>query len=98
MKTIICCRATDKGVHSFYLKRGADEIFLFSQAYRKGVEKYYGKGVFIDEAMRFSKAHHDSAIEKTMGKLPKYLRYIENEYDIDVLRKHRTQKCYGRCA
>lgn len=49
MKIKIYCKPTDKGVHSFYLVMDNDEFFLFSQAYRKGVEEYYGKGVRIDE-------------------------------------------------
>lgn len=50
MKTTIYCKPTDKGVHSFYLIVGTKEFFLFSQAYRNGVAKYYGRGVRIDES------------------------------------------------
>jgi hypothetical protein len=67
MRTVIYCRPTAKGVHSFYLLTGEEEFFLFNQAYRKGVEKYYGKGVFLNDAMNYSKAHNDSAIIRTMS-------------------------------
>lgn len=62
MKIKIYCKPTDKGVHSFYLVMDNDEFFLFSQAYRKGVEEYYGKGVRIDESMKYSRAHNGVSI------------------------------------
>ena len=101
MKTTIYCKPTDKGVHSFYLIVGANEFFLFSQAYRKGVDEYYGRGVRIEESMKYSKAHNDSAITRTMDKIPMYVRYIEKEYDIEVFEKTKrkcTQNNRVRCA
>ncbi len=92
MKTAIYCRPTAKGVHSFYLIIGDDEFFLFSQSYRRGVEDYYGRGVRIDEAINYSRAHRDSAITRTMDKIPMYVKYIEREYDVEVLK--RTKKRY----
>ena len=91
MKTTIYCKPTDKGIHSFYLLVGTEEFFLFSQAYRKGVEAYYGKGVRIDESMKYSRAHNDSAITRTMDKIPIYVKYIEKEYDIEVLKKTKKR-------
>ena len=97
MKTTIYCKPTAKGIHSFYLLFGKEEFYLFSQAYRKGVEEYYGKGVRIDESMKYSRAHNDSAITRTMGKIPMYVKYVEKEYDIEVLEqtKKRCSKKYG---
>ena len=92
MKTTIYCKPTDKGVHSFYLIMGSDEFYLFSQSYRKGVEEYYGRGVRIDEAIKYSRAHRDSAIIRTMDKIPMYVKYVEREYDIRVL--DSTKKRY----
>ena len=101
MKTIIYCKPTDKGTHSFYLIVGNEEFFLFSQAYRKGVEKYYGKGVLIDESIKHSRAHNDVAITRTMDKIPMYIKYVEREYDVVVLKKterKNAQKFRSRCA
>ena len=93
MKTTIYCKPTDKGVHSFYLLVGNEKFFLFSQAYRKGVEKYNGKGIRIDESMKYSRTHNDFAITKTMDKIPMYVKYVEKEYDIEIF--ERTKR---RCA
>jgi len=100
MKTIYC-KPTAKGIHSFYLMVGTEEFFLFSQAYRKGVEEYYGRGVRIEESVKYSKAHNDSAITRTMDKIPMYVRYVEKEYDIEVFEKTKrkcTQNNRVRCA
>jgi len=101
MKTTIYCKPTAKGVHSFYLIVGTEEFFLFSQAYRKGVEEYYGRGVRINESMKYSRAHNDSAITRTMDKIPMYVKYIEKEYAIEVLeqtKKRSSQNYRARCA
>ncbi len=101
MKTTIYCKPTEKGIHSFYLIVGNEEFYLFSQAYRKGVENYYGKGVRIEESMRYSRAHNDSAITRTMDKIPMYVRYVEKEYDVVVFEKTKrkcAQSNRARCA
>ena len=101
MKTTIYCKPTDKGVHSFYLIYGTEEFFLFSQSYRKGVERYYGRGVMIDEAIKYSRAHNDSAITRTMDKIPMYVKYVEREFDIMVLdstKKRYAQNYRAKCA
>ena len=94
MRATIFCKTTEKGVHSFYINVGNESIFMFSQAYRKGVEAYFGRGVMIDEAVKYSKAHNDTAITKTMDKIPLYVRYVEKEYEIEIL--ERTKKRYER--
>lgn len=101
MKTTVYCKPTSKGVHSFYLLIGSEEFFLFSQAYRKGVEEYYGSGVHFDESMNYSKAHNDSAVIRTMKKIPMYVKYVEKEYAIEVLeqtKKRNSQNYRLRCA
>ena len=87
MKTRIFCRTTTKGIHTFYLNSDGKEYYLFHQDYRKGVAKYYRNGVTLTEAMNFSRSGHDSAIMKTMQKLPIYLKYAEKEYGIYILDK-----------
>lgn len=101
MKTTIYCKPTDKGVHSFYLLIGNEEFYLFSQAYRRGVEEYFGKGVRIDESMKYSRAHNDSAITRTMDKIPMYVKCIEREYDIEIFERTKRksiQNYRAHCA
>ena len=92
MRTYIYCKVTEKGVHSFFLETQEGEFFLFNQSYRKGVQAYFGKGVSLTESRNFAKSNHDSAIIKTMNKLPAYIRYVEKEYGVLVL--DQTKKRY----
>lgn len=104
MKAIIYCETAEHGVHSFYLLNEGQKHFLFSQDYRKGVQEYFGKGVTLKQSMNYSKTHNDSALVRTMTKIPVYLRYVEKEYQIEVLEqtKRRNSKNYHfhekRCA
>jgi hypothetical protein len=87
MKYTISCKITSTGVHTFYLSTQNDSYYLFSHNYRRGVNKYFADGVILDRAIDFSRANGDSAIIRTMQKIPTYIKYIEREYDIEVLRK-----------
>ena len=90
MKNMIYCEPTARGVHTFFLVVNGKEYFLFSQNYRKGVHAYYSKGVSLTQAVNYSKTHNDSALIRTMSKLPMYIKYVEKEYGIEVL--ERTKK------
>ena len=85
MKTMIYCRSTNKGVHTFYLNADGIEYYLFHQNYRKGVSDYYRNGVLLDYAINFGRSKKDDALMRTMQKLPMYLKYAEKEYGIQVL-------------
>lgn len=94
MKSMIYCQTTKKGVLSFYLVLDGKRYYLFSQKYRKSVKQYFRRGVSINQSIDFSKAHKNTALEKTMSKIPMYLRYVEKEYRIQVLQKtKRILKC-----
>lgn len=96
MKAQIYCKPTDKGVHSFFLMAEGQEYYLFKQNYRKGVQSYFGRGIRVDEAYDFSKARKDSAIIRTLSKLPAHIRYIESEYGIAVLKQTVKKQDYYR--
>lgn len=96
MKTNVYCLTTDKGVQTFYLEACGETHYLFSQNYRRGVKKYFGQGVHIDAAMDFSRAHNNTAILNTMRKLLSYIKYIEKEYCIEVLRKTARKNAYSK--
>ena len=85
MKAYVYCKPTAKGIHSFYLVYEGEDYFLFSQKYRKGVQRYFSGGVSLKQAFDYRTAHYDEAIMRTMGKLPVYLRRTEKENCIAVL-------------
>lgn len=102
MRTMIYCKPAD-GNHSFYMVKDGRTYYLFSQDYRRGVQEYYSRGVTLNEAINYSRSHKDSAIQRTMSKLPMYIRYVEKEYGIEVMEQtKKKRRCSGcrmnRCA
>ena len=95
MKTMIYCKTPKKGVHAFYMVNEGETYYLFSQDYRRGVQVFYHRGVRLDESLDYSKAHRDAAIERTMSKIPMYIKYIEKEYGIEVLERTKKKNRYG---
>ena len=50
------------------------------------------KGVTIHDAFDTSKARFDSALMRTMEKIPSYIRYVEKECGIAVLEKTKKKR------
>ena len=91
MQTKIYCKTLSKGIHSFYLSHNGMDYLLFCQEYRRGVNDFYKNGVRFDEARDYSKARRDTALIKTMDKIPMYVKYIEREYNIQILNKTKAK-------
>ncbi len=94
----VYCRSTGHNVHSFYIRTGREEFFLFSQTFRKGVHEYYAGGVNLSGAMDCSRGRHDSQLLRTMNKIPKYIAYVEKEYDTVILDRTRKNREKHRLA
>ena len=98
MKPTIYCKEKTKGMHSFYIIADTGlEYFLFSQSYRKDVQNYFVKGVRLEQARNFAKSNKNSAIMRTMQKLPMYIKYVEKEYDIEIFEQTRKKTCKTKC-
>lgn len=91
MKLQIYCIVSAKGVHSFYLTKEGRDYYLFSQDYRKGVQKYFGKSVSFTQAIDFSRAKRDQAVLRTMEKITMYSKFIEKNYGV-IVRKNNQQR------
>ena len=87
MESIISCKKNKLGGHNFYIKHGGKEYFLFSQEYHKGVNNHFSRGVSLQNALNISTAKGDHCVIKTISKMKPYIRYIEKEYDIKILKK-----------
>lgn len=68
MSSVVYCKPIAKGIHAFYLNVGETTYYLFSQNYRRGVNKYFSNGVRLDKAVCFSSAKGDTALMRTMEK------------------------------
>ena len=91
MKSTIICEVPEQGKLSFYLVTEDGRFFLFKQDYRKGVKEYFYRGVSLEQACNYKKTNYDTAIIKTMTKLPAYIKYIEKEYGISVLEQTKKK-------
>lgn len=67
---------------------------IYCKVTQQGVQEFFGYGVSLAQALDFSKSKKDTAVMKTMDKLPMYIKYIEKEYEIAVL--NQTKKKRGR--
>jgi hypothetical protein len=85
MNRIFCRRRGE--MHEFYISADGTEYYLFTQAFRRSVDEYYRQGVIIDKAISHGIGRKDRAIHKTMDKLKLYIRYIEAQEEIVLLRK-----------
>lgn len=87
MKNYIYSKTTDKGQQSFFLVVNGQEYYLFTQKFYRGVKNYFQNKVLLSKAIDFSSANNDTALLRTMEKLPAHIRYVENEYGIIALNK-----------
>lgn len=92
MKNYVFSKTTAKYQQSFYLETNGLRYYLFSQKFYKGVSNYYSKKVLLFNAIDKTKSNRDTALLRTMSKIPIYIKYIEKEYGIVVLNK--TAKNY----
>lgn len=86
MKSIIYCRPTSHGWHSFYAKVNGQDFYLFGQKYYYAVNSYFRDGVTINAALDPTRAKRDNAVLRTMDKLPMYIKYAEKYYGIKILK------------
>ena len=88
----IYCRTNVYQMHDFFLKYHGTTYYLFTQKFRRGVDNYYSNGVLLDKAIDHSLGKSDCAVHRTMEKLRMFIRYVEKENDIIVLKKTRRKK------
>lgn len=103
MKPVIYCEVTRSGIHSFFIISDNKNYYMFSQEYRSSVHDYYSKRPSLEKAIDFSKAQKDTDVIRTMYKIPMYIKYLEKEYEIEVLdrskrRRRRAKTDYNKCA
>lgn len=90
MKTtnaMIYCTKQTNGKLNFYVEVKGKVLYLFTQSFHVDVHSYYSKRRTLNEALDFSRGHYSRSMAKVMEKLPSYLRYVEQEEDLILLRK-----------
>ena len=93
MKAMIYCESDKRGTLNFYIRNNGEDYFLFTQAFRVSVARYYRRGVTVDQALRLNQSKmRNHAMAKVAEKLPSYLRYLEREYSVRLLRGKKNSE------
>ena len=86
MKTTVFCKNPERGVLHFYVSNEIEEHYLFEHRFSYSLYSFFGDPIDIDEALDFTKARNNHAVLSIMDKLISYIRFIEQEYEITLLR------------
>lgn len=84
---IYCKMPKNEEKLAFYLEFNGEKYFLFNQNRTDKVEAFFRNGVTLDRAIDMSASRNDFNLQKVMSKLLSYIKYIEKEYEIAVLRR-----------
>lgn len=74
----ILIRKSSNLIH-FYLIFGGESRYLFSQKFTAGVFKYFENGRTMAELRRFHQWERNPRLDKTIEKIPMYIRYVRKE-------------------
>ena len=72
---VIVSKADDK-LNFYLLVSGKTKFYLFTQAYTKGVYQYFQNGRSEKEIRTFRRWNRNPRLDKTIEKLPLYIRYV----------------------
>ena len=81
---VIKAEKKNKDTDTYYLLFNKEKIFLFNQKHRNGAFDYFKSGKSISSALK--PATRDPGLRRVCDKLPMYIKYIEKEYEIKVMR------------
>ena len=89
-KAYVSCSVSGKGKDRrlvFNLCANGETHYLFNQTFHDSVYDYYRNGVSVEQAIDYSRAVDNAAMQRVMDKLPSHLRYLESEYGVVALQK-----------
>ena len=78
MKNSVTVTKSNGWIH-FYLTSGKQTRYLFSQKFTKGVYQYFRDGRSENEIKKFNKWNRNPRLDKTIEKIPLYVRYVFRE-------------------
>lgn len=78
MKNKIIISKSNEKIH-FYLISNGKRHYLFSQDFSKGVYQFFRSGRSESELHKYSLWRKNPRLDKTIEKIPMYLRYVLKE-------------------
>lgn len=78
-----------KVLHFYLWSKNHGEIYLFTDPYSKGLFEYFKDGRSEKEIIHYSSWDKNPRLDKTISKIPKYIKYLLNEDNADKERKYK---------
>lgn len=78
MKQRIIITKSNEKLH-FYLNTERDCLYLFTQAFSKGVYDYFRRGRSERELREYKQWNKNPRLDKTIEKIPMYTQYVSCE-------------------
>lgn len=76
MKKRIIIISKNNKLDFYLLVSGKTKLYLFTQAYSKGVYQYFRHGRSENEIRNYKRWGRNPRLDKTIEKLPMYIRYV----------------------
>ena len=89
MKSKIIIKRTLSG-QAFYLLHDKKEYYLFTQNYCKATDRFFKKGVYLNELNKYYKTK-SSFVKRTLDKIKRYLTYIDKYHNIKLFNSNIKQ-------
>jgi hypothetical protein len=80
MKGKIIIKKTPDMIHFYWTHHTIGKLYLFSQKFSKGVFDFFCPGRSITEVLNFRQWNRNPKLDKTITKLPLYMKYARKEY------------------
>lgn len=77
---------------NFYLTNQYGTYYMFTQAYTPGVYDYFRRGRSENEIRSFRNWNQNPRVDKTIEKLPGYIRYVMREYVMEDMEAQRSRR------
>lgn len=68
-------------LHFYWIVKGIGKLYLFSQKFSKCVYDFFCKGRSVTEVLSFKQWNRNPRLDKTITKLPIYMRYSWKEHN-----------------
>ena len=68
-------------IYFYWIDKKLGKMYLFSQRFSKGVYDFFCRGRSITEIFGYKNWNYNPRLDKTITKLPMYVKYALKEYD-----------------
>lgn len=89
MKAKVFCKNIGRDKQTFYLTVNGSRYYLFTQDFRISVKEYFEGGAYVSQLFNGT-GRSNIALCKTKDKITNYIKYIEREFDLRILKAEQN--------